>query len=366
MSKHSSAVRSDALEGSSRGSTRDGFGKELLALGKDRRVVALTADLGESTRVHWFAQKYPGRFVECGVAEQNMVGVSAGLALAGKIPFAASFAVFVPGRCWDHIRVQVAYNRANVKLCATHAGLATGEDGATHQALEDVALMRSLPHITVVVPCDAIEARKATRALAALKGPAYLRLGRAELPLVTAEKAPFRLGKAEVLRKGSDVSIVACGAMVHQALLAAQQLERQGIDAMVINNHTIKPLDMIALVDAAKTTGAVVTVEEHQVSGGLGSAVLEALAGVALVPVELVGVQDSFGQSGTPAQLWEKFGLSVRDIVAAAKSAIAKKASGECFLPHGDAGMARLPRSSLGPLPPPIGRPGPGLRSRRS
>jgi transketolase len=305
---------------------RDGYGKALVELGEENKdVVVLTGDLSESTRVQWFQEKFPDRFFEVGVAEQNMVGLAAGLALNGKIPFVSSYAVFCPGRAWDQTRVSVCYTRANVKIAGAHAGISVGPDGATHQALEDVASIRVLPNIVVIVPCDWQEARKATKAAAAIKGPVYFRFGREKVPTITTDKTPFTVGKAEVYREGEDVAIVACGAMVYEALIAAQLLEKEGIDAMVINNHTIKPIDKETLTQAARRCGAMVTAEEHQINGGMGSAVMEVIAESFPVPIERVGMKDTFGESGKPSELLVKYGMTSKEIVQAARSVVRRK-----------------------------------------
>lgn len=318
--------------------TRKGYGQGLLEAGeKDPRVVALCADLTESTQTHLFAKKFPERFIEMGVAEQNLAAVASGLAAVGKIPFIASYATFSPGRNWEQIRTTICYNDVPVKVVGCHAGVSVGPDGATHQALEDIALMRVLPNMTVIYPCDAEEARKATLAAAALPGPVYLRLAREKTPVFTTKDTSFIVGKAEVFwnSKGSpstssgrsalDVAIIACGPLVHNALLAAVELEKKGVKVRVINNHTIKPMDKETILSAARAAGCVVTVEEHQVAGGMGSAVAEILAHSYPVPVECVGVQDHFGESGEPGELIIKFGLGVGDIIKAAKRAISRK-----------------------------------------
>lgn len=306
--------------------TRNGYGEGLVALGeKNPNVVVLTGDLVESTRALGFAEKFPERFIECGVAEQNMMGIAAGLALSGKIPFVSSYAVFVPGRCWDQLRVSVCYSKANVKVAGAHAGISVGPDGATHQALEDVASVRPLPNLVVVVPCDSIETKKATIALGEHKGPVYFRFTREKTPVITTEDTPFKIGKAEVFREGDDVTIVACGPLVYKSLVAAQELEKEGINAEVINNHTIKPIDKLTLASSAKKTGAVVTVEEHQINGGLGGAVAEVLVENYPVPMERVGMPDTFGESGKPEELLEKYGMSVKKIKEAVRSVIKRK-----------------------------------------
>jgi transketolase len=302
-------------------STREGFGKGILiAAEKNNNIVALCADLTESTRLNAFKEKYPDRFVEMGVAEQNMATVAAGMALVGKIPFIASFAVFSPGRNWEQIRTTICYNDVPVKIVGAHSGLNVGPDGATHQALEDIALMRALPNMTVLVPCDAIETRKATVAMAKHKGPAYIRFNREKSPVFTTENTPFEIGKAEIFKEGNDITIVGCGPVLHKAMLAAKMLQKEGIDAQVINCHTIKPIDKKTLLAAARNTGAIVTVEEHQVAGGLGSAVMEAIAEKWPVPVYRIGVQDSFGESGTAEELYEKHGITAKHIVKAARA----------------------------------------------
>ncbi|HSX41963.1 MAG TPA: transketolase C-terminal domain-containing protein [Candidatus Saccharimonadales bacterium] len=305
--------------------TRDGFGQGLLELGKNNQnVVALTADLTESTRVEAFAKAYPERFIEVGVAEQNMAGIAAGLALGGKIPFMASYAVFSPGRNWDQIRVSICYSDLNVKIVGAHAGLTVGPDGATHQALEDIAITRVLPNMTVIVPADSIEARKATLALANHIGPAYLRLGRSKVSVITSEKTPFEIGKALKLTAGDDVTIFACGVMVATALKAAKQLDGK-VSVAVINLHTIKPIDSTAIIESAKATGAIVTAEEHQVAGGMGSAVAEVVAAHHPVPIEFVGVRDTFGESGEPDELLEHYKLGVDDVLAAVEKVMRRK-----------------------------------------
>lgn len=306
--------------------TRDGYGQALLELGeKNHDIVVLTADLAESTRVEEFGKKFPDRFIECGVAEQNMMGIAAGLALGGKIPFVSSYAVFSPGRSWDQLRVSVCYTEANVKVAGAHTGISVGPDGATHQALEDIAIVRVLPNIVVEVPCDAIEAKKTTLAAAAHKGPFYFRFGREKTPIITTDDAPFEVGKAQVLKDGDDATIVACGPLVYQSLLAAKQLEDKGINVRVINNHTIKPIDTLTLAKAAKETGAIVTVEEHQVTAGLGGAVAEALAKNYPVPMEFIGVQDTFGESGNTNELYEKYGMSADAIYKAVQNVLKRK-----------------------------------------
>ncbi len=314
---------------------RTGFGRGLVKAGeKDKNIVALCADLKESTKVEDFAKKFPERFVELGVAEQNMAGVASGMAALGKIPFTASYAVFSPGRNWEHIRTTICYNNANVKIVGSHAGLNVGPDGGSHQMLEDIALTRVLPNMTVVVPCDALEAERATLALAKHVGPSYLRLAREKSPIVTTEESEFEIGKAGILvePENPDVVVIACGLMVYRALLAVRKLEQEGIKVSVINNHTIKPLDQATILESVKKTcpanggeGAVVICEEHQVAGGLGSAVAEFLVQKYPTPIEFVGVSDRFGQSGSPAELMEHYGLGVDDIVKAVKKVLKRK-----------------------------------------
>ena len=306
--------------------TRDGYGKGLVEAGeKDERVVVLCADLTESTRSLWFAEKFPERFVELGVAEQNMATVAAGMANYGKIPFISSYAAFSPGRNNEQIRTTIAINNVPVKIGGAHAGISVGPDGATHQALEDIALMRVLPRMTVLVPCDAIETQKATVAAAFHPGPVYIRFGREKSPVFTTKDAPFEIGRAEIYRLGSDVAIIGCGMLLYNALIAAEELLKEGIEAMVINNHTVKTIDSETIIKAAKDTGAVVTVEEHQINGGLGSAVAEVLAKNYPVPQEFIGVQDRFGESGEPWELVEKFGMGIKDIKEAVKRVIKRK-----------------------------------------
>lgn len=306
--------------------SRDGFGQGLLHLGQHNKdVVALTGDLAESTRVLEFAKKYPNSFVECGVAEQNMMGVAAGLALAGKIPFVSSYATFSPGRSWDQLRVAVAYSMANVKVAGHHTGLSVGPDGATHQALEDIAITRTIPNMTVVVPCDSIEAKKTTLALGGTAGPAYFRLGREKTPIITTEETPFSVGKASVFKEGSDVAVIGSGPILYAGLQAALELEKDGISVLVINNHTIKPIDEETIIWAAKLTKAIVTIEEHQIMGGAGSAVAEVLAQHYPVPMEMIGMPDKFGESGQPEELLKKFGMDKEAIKSAIKKVLTRK-----------------------------------------
>jgi len=307
--------------------TRDGFGEALVKLGGiNENVVALGADLVHSVRAMWFQQKFPERFFQVGIAEQNMTGIASGLAKMGKIPFMSTFGVFITGRNWDQIRMSVAYPNANVKLCASHTGVfSVGEDGASHQCTEDIALMRVLPNMTVLVPCDKPETYKATFAAAEIKGPVYIRFGRENVPVITTKETPFNVGKAEIFREGDDISIIACGPMVYEALLASKKLEEEGIDARVINNHTVKPIDKEIILRAAKETGAIVTAEEHQICGGMGSAVAEVLSQDYPIPIEMVGIKNRFGESGSPKDLQKHFGLTCDDIVEAVHNAISKK-----------------------------------------
>ncbi|MCX7781760.1 MAG: transketolase family protein [Negativicutes bacterium] len=306
--------------------TRDGYGNGLVELGATNPdVIVLDADLAKSTRSDWFANKYPDRFFDIGIAEQDMVGTAAGLALGGKIPFATTYAVFVAGRAWDQIRTTVCYSDLNVKIAGAHGGISAGGDGATHQSLEDIALMRVLPNMHVIVPCDAIEAKKATIAVAGIHGPCYLRFAREATPVFTAEEDFFAIGKANVLQNGSDVAVIACGPVVYEALLAHDQLKEMGISARIINMHTVKPLDEEVVLAAAQETGAIVTIEEAQVYGGLGGAVAELLVKNKPVPVEMMGVMDTFLECGTPEELAVKYGFTAKDIVAAVKRVLARK-----------------------------------------
>lgn len=306
--------------------TRNGYGDGLVEAGKqDERVMVLTGDLTESTRAHLFQKAYPQRFIECGVAEQNMMGVAAGLALSGKIPFVSSYAVFVPGRCWDQLRVSVCYSQANVKVAGAHAGISVGPDGATHQALEDIAITRVLPGLTVIVPCDYHETKKATLALAKMVGPAYFRFAREKTPVMTTEQTPFEIGKHLVMRMGSDVTIAGCGPLLYEVMIAAEQLAKEGIDCEVINCHTLKPFDTDTLVESVLKTKACVTVEEHQITGGLFGAVSETLAYHCPAPIEPVGMPDSFGESGEPQELLEKYGMTTQTIKQAVLRALRRK-----------------------------------------
>ena len=315
-------------EGVEQRPTRDGYGAGLVLLGeKDPNVVALCADLTESTRTEAFAKKFPERFFEMGVAEQNMATVAAGLGISGKIPFIASYATFSPGRNWEQIRTTIAYNNSNVKIAGHHAGISVGPDGATHQATEDIAIMRAMPNINVIVPCDSIEAEKATMAAAQIHGPVYLRFQREKTPIMTTHATPFTPGKAEIFwqSKKPEVLIVGCGGLLYAALLAARKLDEEKIGTVVLNMHTIKPLDENKLVEWAKKTGAVVTVEEHQVQGGLGGAVAESLAAHYPVPIGFIGLQNTFGESGSPSELLEKYCMGYKDIIGAVKKVRRRK-----------------------------------------
>ena len=306
--------------------TRDGVGEALVELGRTNpNVVVLSGDLEDSTRAIWFKEKYPERFFQIGIAEQNMVGTAAGFALSGKIPFACSFGVFVTGRSWEHIRTSVCNMNLNVKIGGSHCGITVGPDGATAEAIEDIAIMRVQVHMTVLVPCDAIEAKKATLAAASHPGPVYIRYGRGPVPTLTQEKDPFVVGKANRLKEGKEVTLIACGIMTAHALEAARQLSKEGIEAEVLNMHTIKPIDQQAILESAKKTGAIVTAEEHSVIGGLGGAVAEVLAEEFPVPMKRIGVQDQIGESGTPEELLKLFHLMSEDIAQAAKDLLRRK-----------------------------------------
>ena len=306
--------------------TRDGYGTGLVKAGEENpNVVVLCADLTESTRSLEFKERFPARFIEIGVAEQNLVLVASGMANYGKIPFISSYAVFSPGRNNEQIRTSVCINNVPVKIAGAHAGVSVGPDGATHQALEDIALMRVIPRMTVLVPCDALEAEKATLAAIRHSGPVYIRFGREKSPIITTSDTPFKIGKALVLREGKDVVIIACGILVYNALAVANELAKKGIEVMVINNHTVKPLDEEVLVRAARECGAVVTVEEHQIAGGMGSAVAELLAKKCPVPIEFIGMNDKFGESGTSEELIERYGMGINSIKEAVKKVIKRK-----------------------------------------
>ncbi len=306
--------------------TRNGYGDALLEAGKiNPAIVVLTADLAESTRVLGFQKQFPERFIECGVAEQNMVGMAAGLALSGKIPFASSYATFVPGRAWDQIRVSVCYTDANVKIVGAHAGISVGPDGATHQALEDIAMLRALPNLTILVPCDYEETYKATLAAAAHTGPVYIRITREKTAIITTKSSSFKIGEASLLRTGKDVTITACGPLAYEALLASEELHKKGIEAEVINMSTIKPIDEKTLLQSFKKTGCGITIEEHQIVGGLFGAVAETLARNFPAPLESIGMPNTFGESGEPTELLQKYGMSTKAIIEAAQKVMKRK-----------------------------------------
>lgn len=306
--------------------TRSGFGAGLHELGKtNENVVALCADLTGSLKMDAFQKDFPERFIQVGIAEANMIGMAAGLTIGGKIPFTGTFANFSTGRVYDQIRQSVAYSGKNVKICASHAGLTLGEDGATHQILEDIGLMKMLPGMTVINPCDYNQTKAATIAIAAHKGPVYLRFGRPAVPNFTPENQVFEIGKAVMLNEGADVTIFATGHLVWKAIEAGQILADKGINAEIINIHTIKPLDAKAILESVRKTGCVVTAEEHQMNGGLGDSIAQLLARELPTPLEMVAVNDSFGESGTPDQLMTKYGLDAVNIVAAAEKVIARK-----------------------------------------
>lgn len=306
--------------------TRKGFGRGLVAAGeKNLQVVALSADLTDSTQIALFAEKFPERFIEVGIAEQNLVTVASGLAAMGKVPFTSSYAAFSPGRNWEQIRTTICLNDRNVKIVGSHAGLYTGPDGATHQMLEDIALMRTMPNMVVVVPCDSVEAEKATLAIAADTRPAYIRLARDKSPVLSTAQTPFEIGKAYVYESGEDVTIIATGVMTYHALVAAEKLFKDGVSAEVIHVPTIKPLDSATIIKSIRKTGAVVTVEEAQINGGLGSAIAELAGEECPVPLHRLGVKDRFGESGKPEELLEHFGLTAKHIALAVHHVVSRK-----------------------------------------
>ena len=322
--KLSAKVFADDIE---KAPTRDGFGKGTVEAGRaDPRIVVLCADLAESTRAEWFQKEFPERFIEMGVAEQNMATVAAGMALAGKIPFTASYATFNPGRNYEQIRTTIALNNVSVKICGMHAGVSVGPDGATHQMLEDIGLMRMLPNMIVLTPGDAEEARKAVIAATATDGPVYIRFGRAATPVFTTPESPFRIGKALLLWESENpkIAILSTGSLSHTALVAARNLSEKRIETLVLHMPTVKPLDGEAVIDAAKRTGVVVTIEEHQVAGGFGSAVAEFLAEHHPMPLKRLGIQDQFGQSGSPEELLSHYGLDAMHIEEAVRAFVAK------------------------------------------
>jgi transketolase len=304
---------------------RDGYGKGVVELGeKNQKIVVLCADLAESTRSHWFKEKFPERYVEVGVAEQNLATVASGMANYGKIPFISSYAAFSPGRNNEQIRTTISLNNVPVKIMGAHAGISVGPDGATHQQLEDMALMRVQPNMVVINACDFEETKKAVKECVNIEGPVYIRFGREKTPIITTEDSPFKIGKANLLRDADKVhvAIISCGPLTYNALVAADELAKEGIECAVLNNHTIKPMDEEAVVSIAKKAGRVVTVEEHQVAGGMGSAVAEVLSKKYPVPIEFVGVEDKFGQSGTPDELIEHYGMGVDSIKKAVKKVL--------------------------------------------
>jgi len=309
---------------------RKGFGQGLLAAGEaDARVVGLCADLTESTQMHLLKEKFPERFVEIGVAEQNLASVASGMSAMGKVPFITSYAMFSPGRNWEQIRTTICYNNRQVIIAGSHAGVSVGPDGGTHQAIEDIAITRVIPNMTVISPCDYIEARKATIASVDLGTPVYIRLAREKTPVITTEESPFEIGKANLLYGNpdvkADVGIIATGALVYKALKVAETLKKENISVKVLNIHTIKPLDTDAVLTLSKDCGALVTVEEHQIAGGLGGAVAEYLASARPTPIEFIGVHDQFGQSGTPEELIEYYGMGEFSITNAVKVVLKRK-----------------------------------------
>jgi transketolase len=306
--------------------TRAGYGEGVVALGElNPNVVMVSLDLTESTAIHEFRKKWPNRFFNLGIAEQNGITVGAGLSLTGKIPFVSTFAVFASGRGWDQVRVSLCYSNTNVKIGATHAGITVGPDGASHQALEDIAIMQVLPRMTVLVPSDAVETKKATIAAAEIFGPVYIRSGRENIPIISDETTPFTIGKANVMTDGKDIAIIACGVMVYEALSAAEQLQQKGISARVINMHTIKPIDEQVIIKAAAECGAILTAEEHQIIGGLGSTVAEIVVRNKPVPMDFIGINDRFGESGDGQQLLKEYHLKDVDIISRAEQLLKRK-----------------------------------------
>ncbi|MBD3426417.1 MAG: transketolase family protein [Candidatus Omnitrophica bacterium] len=306
--------------------TRDAFGEAILRMGRENEdIVVLSADLEDSTRTESFKNEFPERFFNLGIAEQDLLGTAAGLSMEGLIPFACSFAVFITNQAYGILRISICYDNRNVKIIGSHAGITVGPDGATAQCLEDLAITRVLPNLTVLSPCDAVEATKATEAMAGIRGPVYMRLGRTAFPVITAERDAFEIGKANVMREGKDVAVLATGLMVSESLKAARMLSEEGIEARVINIHTVKPIDEDEIIRAARETAAVVTAEEHQVHGGLGSAVAEVLACHSPVPVEMIAVRDIFGESGQPEELLAKYHLTDTDIAEACRRVLRRK-----------------------------------------
>lgn len=308
--------------------SRDGYGNALLKLAQTKdNLIVMDADVAKSTRSNWLEDKYPEKFLDMGISEQDMVGTAAGFAISGMLPFVATYCVFLSGRAFDQIRTTVCYDNLNVKLAGAHAGISVGPDGATHQSLEDVALMRALPNMTVVVPCDALETQKATLAIAEVEGPCFIRFGREAVPVVTDESTPFVLGKARLVSDGSDVVVFANGSMVYEAACAAEEFAKREISVMVVDLHTVKPLDEVFVLEAARKTGAVVTAEEHQVAGGMGSAVCEFLSREYPVPIIRIGIEDSFGESGEPDELMQHYRLNKEHVLEAVFMALDKKIS---------------------------------------
>lgn len=306
--------------------TRDGYGTGVLEAAKENPdIVVMCADLTDSTRSKKFKELFPDRFIQVGVHEQFLAAGAAGLALGGKIPYITSYAMFCPGRAWEMVRTNICLNNVNVKIIGSHAGVSVGPDGATHQAIEDIAIMRPIPNMTIIAPCDVHEAKKAAYAISKFVGPCYVRFARNNTPVFTTEKTPFEIGKATTFRDGKDVAIIGCGPLVYKALKAAEELAGEGVDAMVINSHTIKPLDEAAILQAAERCGAVVTVEEHQITGGLGGAIAEYLATVRPTVQEFVGVPNTFGESGMPQELIEHFGMGVSHIKDAVRRVLKRK-----------------------------------------
>jgi transketolase len=306
--------------------TRSGFGDGILeAARKNKNVVALTADLAGSMKLQQFMKEFPERFVQVGIAEANMMGIASGMTIGGKIPFTTTFANFSTGRVYDQIRQSIAYSNKNVKICASHAGVTLGEDGATHQILEDIGMMKMLPGMTVIVPCDYNQTKLATMAVAEFVGPVYLRFGRPSWPIFTSADEPFVIGKAQKFSEGTDISIFACGHLVWNAIQAGVALQEKGISVEVINLHTVKPLDEEAVLNSIRKTKCAVTAEEHNIYGGMGDAVAQVAAKHFPIPIEYVGTKDTFGESGTPAELLKKYGMDVPDIIAAAEKVMARK-----------------------------------------
>ncbi|MDI3534597.1 MAG: transketolase [Thermosediminibacterales bacterium] len=304
---------------------RDGFGEGLLELGEVQpKVVVMDADLSKSTRTNWFAAKYPERFIDMGIAEQDMLATAGGLSMMGLIPYTATYGTFVTGRAWDQIRTTICYGELNVKIAGAHGGISVGADGATHQALEDVALMRAIPNMTVVVPCDAEECKKATIAASEMYGPFYFRFGREATPVITHENTPFKIGRAETFHDGEDITVIANGPMVAEALKAAYILEPQGISVRVVNMHTVKPLDISVIIKAARETKAIITMEEHSIIGGLGGAVAEFVSQNCPVKMKIIGTKDTFGESGQPDELLEAFGLTSEHLIEEIKNILKK------------------------------------------